>query len=60
MYVDYLRGRCLKTKVEIASDGTIVLDTVNRGKAATMWIERLRGKKRLALVAGDDAAPEGG
>lgn len=63
MYVDYLRGRCLKTTVEIASDGTIVLDTVNRGKAAPLWIERLRGKKRLAVVPGDaadDATPEGG
>jgi len=33
-YVDYLRGQCVKTTVEVSSDGRIRLDTVNRGQAA--------------------------
>ena len=50
MYVDYLRGRCIKTTVEIGSDGTVRLETVNRGKAALQWITRLQGKKLLEAV----------
>jgi hypothetical protein len=47
LYVDYLRGRCLKTTVEVAADGKVTLQTVNRGQAATRWVERLKGKKYL-------------
>jgi hypothetical protein len=50
MYVDYLRGRCIKTTVEIGSDGAVRLETVNRGKAALKWITRLQGKKLLQTV----------
>jgi hypothetical protein len=50
MYVDYLRGRCIKTHVEVSSDGRIVLRTVNRGQAATRWVDRLKGKKFLRAV----------
>lgn len=50
MYVDYLRGRCIKTTVEVASDGVIRLETVNRGKAALKWITMLQGKKLLQAV----------
>jgi hypothetical protein len=50
MYVDYLRGRCIKTDVEVSSDGRIVLRTVNRGQAATRWVDRLKGKKFLRAV----------
>ncbi|MEI9942215.1 MAG: hypothetical protein WDO69_33785 [Pseudomonadota bacterium] len=50
MYVDYLRGRCVKTTVEIGSDGKVLLETVNRGKAALKWIARLQGKKLLQTV----------
>jgi hypothetical protein len=50
MYVDYLRGRCLKTTVEVGSDGKALVETVNRGRAATRWVDRLRGKKFLQAV----------
>lgn len=50
MYVDYLRGRCVKTTVEVSSDGHVFLRTVNRGQAATRWVDRLKGKKFLRPV----------
>lgn len=49
-YADYVRGRCVKTTIDVRSDGTFTLDTVNRGEAATRWIGRLQGKKILAAV----------
>lgn len=42
---DYIRGRCLKTTVQIHPDGRIALETVNRGQVATRWVARLQGKK---------------
>ncbi|MEO6601129.1 MAG: hypothetical protein ABIQ16_14720 [Polyangiaceae bacterium] len=51
MYVDYLRGRCVKTTIDIASDGKVRVETVNRGKAALAWIARLQGKKLLQPVS---------
>lgn len=50
MCLDYLRGRCVKTTVEVASDGVVRLETVNRGKAALNWVARLQGKKLLEAV----------
>lgn len=50
MYVDYLRGRCVKTDVEVSSDGRVTVRTVNRGQAATRWVDRLKGKKFLQAV----------
>lgn len=50
MYVDYLRGRCVKTTVEVASNGNVLLETTHRGQAATRWVERLRGKPLLEPV----------
>lgn len=50
-YADYVRGRMLKTSIEIFADGRVVLETQNRGEAATRWVEKLQGKKMLALVA---------
>jgi hypothetical protein len=52
MYVDYLRGRCVKTTVELSSDGHALVETVNRGHAATRWVDRLRGRKFLQAVEG--------
>ena len=49
-YADYLRGRCMKTTIVVRKDGTFMLDTVNRGEAATRWIARLQGKKLLRSV----------
>jgi hypothetical protein len=50
LYVDYLRGRCVKTTVELSSDGKATVDTVNRGQAATRLVDRIRGKKFLQAV----------
>ena len=50
MYADYVRGRCLKTTIEIRPDGRMIVQTVNRGQAATRWVDRLQGKKFLAAV----------
>jgi hypothetical protein len=50
--VDYLRGRCIKTEVDVWRDGRVRLETVNRGQAATRWVDRLRGKRVLTLVKG--------
>jgi hypothetical protein len=45
-----LRGRCVKTSVDVSSDGRVSLDTVNRGQAATRWVDRFKGKKFLRPV----------
>ena len=50
MDIDYLRGRCVKTTVEVSSDGKAIVETVNRGQAAPRWVDRLRGKKFLQAV----------
>jgi hypothetical protein len=42
-YVDYLRGRLLKTMVDINQDGTVLLQTVNRGDLAKRWVAILQG-----------------
>jgi hypothetical protein len=55
-YSDYVRGRMMKTSVEVFPDGRIALETQNRGEAATRWIQKLQGKKMLALVEDE---PEG-
>jgi hypothetical protein len=47
LHVDDLRGRCLNTTVEVASDGKIRLETTHRGKAAVGWVTRLQGKQLL-------------
>ena len=46
----YVRGRCVKTDIEVHPDGLVVIDTRRRGEAARHWIERLKGKKRLEVV----------
>ena len=50
LYVDYLRGRCVKTSIDVSSDGQVILETVNRGQAATRWIDRIKGKSFLKPV----------
>lgn len=52
---DYVRGRCMKTDLEVRPDGTFTLTTTNRGEAATRWLGRLQGKKPLAAVTSDNA-----
>ncbi len=49
---DYLRGRMMKTEVEVRKDGWVRITTRNRGEAASRWVMRLQGKKVLRSVAG--------
>jgi hypothetical protein len=51
LYVDYLRGRCVKTTIEVWNNGRVRLDTVNRGQAATRWVDRMKGKSFLNPVS---------
>jgi hypothetical protein len=52
---DYIRGRRVKTRVIVRSNGTVTIETAGRGKAAPRWLERLTGKRRLQLVGGNNA-----
>lgn len=52
-YADYVRGRMMKTGVDIRRDGTVLLETVNRGKSAERWVRTLQGKKQLRVVGGE-------
>ncbi len=55
-YADYVRGRCMKTKLIVRADGTFLLETVNRGETATRWIAKLQGERTLSAVS---SAPPG-
>ena len=44
---DYVRGRLIKTVVEISKDGTILIKTRNRADLATQWLEYLLGKRSM-------------
>lgn len=43
-YADYVRGRMMKTTVQIRKDGTFFVETVNRGETALAWLAKLQGK----------------
>lgn len=47
---DYIRGRRVKTRIAVRSNGTVTLETVGRGKSAIRWLEQTQGKKLLQLV----------
>lgn len=47
---DYIRGRRIKTRIIVRSNGTVTLETIGRGKAALRWLERLQGKKLMQVV----------
>jgi hypothetical protein len=47
---DYIRGRRIKTRIAVRSNGTVTVDTIGRGKSVLRWLERVHGKKRLQLV----------
>src|SRR6266571_3462184 len=40
---DYIRGRRVKTRVVVRSNGTVTLETTGRGKSALRWLERIQG-----------------
>ena len=44
---DYIRGRRIKTRIAVRANGTVMLETIGRGKAVLRWLERMRGKKLL-------------
>jgi hypothetical protein len=50
---DYIRGRRMKTDIELRPDGTVELETRGRGKAALRWLDRLQGKKLMTAVPGE-------
>ena len=53
-HADYVRGRCVKTTIDIDTEGRIIVETANRGEALTRWIAKLQGKKTLSVVEGGD------
>lgn len=58
MYVDYLRGRMLKSDVTIHADGRILIQTVNRDLGPDRWLRRLQGKSHIRLVPPPGPAPD--
>jgi hypothetical protein len=44
-HADYVRGRMMKTTVVVRKDGTLVLETVNRGEAALAWLSQIKGEQ---------------
>lgn len=49
-HADHVRGRCMKTTIEIDHESKIMLETVNRGEAATRWIAKLTAKKASPVI----------
>ena len=49
-YADYVRGRMMKTTIDIDGDGVIRLETTNRGESAARWVATLQGKKKLRVL----------
>jgi hypothetical protein len=47
---DYIRGRRIKTRIAVCSNGTVTLETIGRGKSVLRWLERVQGKKLMQLV----------
>jgi hypothetical protein len=52
---DYVRGRMMKTTVSVRPDGKLVVETLNRHEMASRWLQALKGKKHIRLVATADA-----
>jgi hypothetical protein len=46
-HADYVRGRLIKTVVEISKDGTIQITTINRADLVFQWVEYLLGKRSM-------------
>ena len=47
---DYVHGRRMKTRAIVRSQGTGMIETQGRGKAALNWIARLKGDKPVRAV----------
>jgi hypothetical protein len=52
---DYVRGRMMKTRVTVWTTGVVEIETTNRHQMASRWVDTLKGKKHLRLVADDTA-----
>ena len=50
-YADYVRGRCLKTRITVNPDGRTTIETVNRGNALSRWLDRMKGKESIRVVS---------
>jgi len=49
-YADYVRGRMVKTSVDIHKDGSVKIQTVGRARVAEGWVARLQGKRLLEIM----------
>ncbi|MDQ6963734.1 MAG: hypothetical protein Q9M13_02305 [Mariprofundales bacterium] len=49
-YADYVRGRMVKTSVDVHKDGTVQIQTVGRARVAERWIACLQGKRLLEIM----------
>ena len=47
---DYVRGRRMKTRIDVPPAGPVVIDTQGRGKSAEHWLARFRGARQLRPV----------
>ena len=49
-YADYIRGRMVKTRVDIHKDGAVKIQTIGRARVAQGWVARLQGKRLLEIT----------
>lgn len=49
-HADYVRGRRVKTGINVTAEGAVTIETVGRGKALLRWIDRLKGEGGLRVV----------
>lgn len=55
---DYIKGRRLKTDLEVRPNGSFRLEAHSRGHAPLHWIETLRGNsQRLRAVRAEEMRP---
>lgn len=47
---DYVKGRRMKTDLRVMLDGRVLIETMERGEAATRWVAKLQGDKSLRAV----------
>ena len=56
--VDYIRGRMMKTSVSMEPNGKFVVETRNRHEMALRWVNAIKGKKHIRLLAYPEAPNE--
>ena len=52
-HADYVRGRRMKTTIQLTKEGELTLETSGRGTSATRWIGMIQGKKVLSVIQGE-------